>query len=98
MASLAYFNDILNDAGVEWLGQNLPAPYGGEIEEIGKTIVLYTEAIDNGKGKEVAAAIRSLKETRHHGEIAKLGRTCRAVLILCILFGMALIVFFWRSF
>ena len=48
-----------NYNGVKWLDKNLPKPFGGlGGEETGN--FRYTEAIDNGKGKEVAAAIRSL--------------------------------------
>jgi len=46
-----------NYTGVNWLGNNLPDPYRGSDEE-GK--FRYAKAIDDGKGKEVAAAIRSL--------------------------------------
>ena len=36
--------------------------------------------------------------SKHHGELAKLGRTCRAVLVFWILFGIVLIICFWRMF
>ena len=50
-----------NFNGVIWLGENLPKPYGGFEDEVdGVSNFRYTKAIDDGKGKEVAAAIRSL--------------------------------------
>ena len=54
LVSLADLEFGNNANGVEWLHDNLPEPYGDDL--------FYTVAIDNGKGKEVAEAIRSLKK------------------------------------
>ena len=63
-----YFYDVNGDPGPakslvsmtdghDWLTRCLPEPFDGLWENI------YSLAIDNGKGEEVAAAIRSLKVT-----------------------------------
>jgi len=49
--------DVANCNGVKWLGDNLPRPFNGT-DRCGR--FYYTKAIDTGRGKEVAAAIRSL--------------------------------------
>lgn len=46
---------------VLWLAENLPHPFHGLREIGGMKHVKYVKAIDKGRGKEVAAAIRSLK-------------------------------------
>ena len=57
-----YNDDILgcNFSGVIWLSKNLPKPYRGTERDGTGSYFKYTKFIDNGKGKEVAAAIRSL--------------------------------------
>ena len=64
MSSLGEFREIYVDErywdgedGVNWLEQNLPGEFGGSGEDV---IPNYILAIDDGRGKEVAAAIRSL--------------------------------------
>ena len=58
LAETEYDAVYSNFKGVIWLGENLPDPHKG-MDEWGK--IRYTLAIDNGKGKEVAEAIRALK-------------------------------------
>jgi len=57
LAETQYNAAYTNVEGVKWLGRNLPYPYNGR-DVMGN--FQYTKAIDNGEGKEVAAAIRSL--------------------------------------
>lgn len=60
LASRTYDAINCNDNGIRWLSKNLPSPYNGiEEQETGPT-PRYMKFIDDGKGKEVAAAIRSL--------------------------------------
>ena len=58
LAETEYDAIYSNFKGVIWLGESLPDPYKS-MDDWGN--FRYTLAIDNGKGKEVATAIRSLK-------------------------------------
>jgi len=57
LANTTYNAFNCNDNGVKWLSRTLPEPYRGNDEDGN---IRYIKAIDDGKGKEVAAAIRSL--------------------------------------